>query len=54
MDQTGKKTNWKAIVAVVMVASLTFSFYKIAALSDAVETLQREHFSFQWDTGVVG
>ena len=45
MNETGKKTNWKAIVAVVTVVLLVFSFYKIAELSDAVETLQRENSS---------
>ena len=43
MDQTEKKTNWKTIVAIVMVILLAFSIYKIAELSDAVETLQGEN-----------
>ena len=45
MDETGKKTNWKAIAAVVLVVILVISFFKIAELSDAVENLQRENTS---------
>ena len=45
MDQTEKKTNWKTIGIVVLVALLVFSFFKIAELSDAVENLQRENTS---------
>ena len=45
MDQTEKKTNWKTIGIVVIVALLVFSFFKIAELSDAVENLQRENTS---------
>ena len=45
MDQTEKKTNWKTIGIVVIVALLVFSFFKIAELNDAVENLQRENTS---------
>ena len=45
MDETGKKTNWKAIIAVALVVLLAISFFKIAELSDAVENLQRENTS---------
>lgn len=45
MDETGKKTNWKAIAAVALVVILVVSFFKIAELSDAVENLQRENTS---------
>lgn len=45
MDQTEKKTNWKTIGIVVIVALLVFSFFKIAELGDAVENLQRENTS---------
>ena len=45
MDETIKKTNWKAIIAVALVVLLTISFFKIAELSDAVENLQRENTS---------
>ena len=45
MDETGKKTNWKAIAVVALVVLLIVSFFKIAELSDAVENLQRENAS---------
>lgn len=45
MGETGKKTNWKAIIVVVLVVLLAISFFKIAELSDAVENLQRENTS---------
>lgn len=45
MDETGKKTNWKAIAAVALAVLLAVSFFKIAELSDAVENLQRENTS---------
>ena len=45
MDETGKKTNWKAIAVVALVVLLIVSFFKIAELSDAVENLQRENTS---------
>ena len=45
MDESGKKTNWKAIAAVALVVLLAVSFFKIAELSDAVENLQRENTS---------
>ena len=45
MDETSKKTNWKAIIAVALVVLLAISFFKIAELSDAVENLQRENTS---------
>lgn len=45
MDETSKKTNWKAVIAVALVVLLAISFFKIAELSDAVENLQRENTS---------
>lgn len=45
MDETGKRTNWKAIAAVALVVLLAVSLFKIAELSDAVENLQRENTS---------
>lgn len=45
MDETSKKTNWKAILGVALVVLLAISFFKIAELSDAVENLQRENTS---------
>ena len=45
MDETVKKTNWKAIAAVALVVLLAVSLFKIAELSDAVENLQRENAS---------
>lgn len=45
MNETGKKTNWKAIAAVALAVLLAVSFFKIAELSDAVENLQRENTS---------
>lgn len=45
MDETGKRTNWKAIAAVALVVLLAVSLFKIAELSDEVENLQRENTS---------
>ena len=45
MEETGKKTNWKAIAAIALVVLLAVSLFKIAELSDAVENLQRENTS---------
>ena len=45
MDETGKKTNWKAIAVIALVVLLIVSFFKIAELSDTVENLQRENAS---------
>ena len=45
MDETGKKTNWKAIAAGMTAGLLALGFFKIAELSNAVEDLQRENAS---------
>lgn len=45
MNENKEKFSWKKLAIVVMVVLLAICLYRIAELSDAVETLQRENSS---------